>query len=341
MAAAKGISYGSIMQDLKSGQYAPVYYLYGDEPYYIDRITDFIENNALEEESRDFNQVVLYGLDTTMMQVIDNARAYPMMAQRRVVIVKESAPLFRTESMTGILENYLQNPSEQTVLVFTNKHGKIDRRTRISAMLEKTGVVFESAPVKEEKIPDFVKEYVNAQGKDIDNKSCSLMVEAIGADLCRITNELDKLIIVCKDDPAITPQIIEEHIGISKDFNIWEFRKALAEKDVLKANRIAVYFDGNKDYPIQKITSMLFPFFQNLLISYWAPQKTDRGLMSFLKVNYYEAVDCLSALKRFTASKVIAIISKIRQTDAASKGFETTGAGANGLLTELVYFILN
>lgn len=340
--AARNISFNSIMQDLKKGNYSNLYYLYGDEPYFIDCITDYIENNALAEEEKCFNSVVLYGMDTTMQCVIDNARSYPMMAERRVVIVKESASLFKDEKDTSVLESYLRNPSPYTILVFTNKKGKLDRRTKLAGQIEKSGVIFESAAVKDDQIISFINDYLTARGKRTDNKSCNLIAEAIGNDLCRICNELDKLLVAAGENDTISSDLIEKIIGVSKDFNLWEFRKALSTKDELKVNTIAAYFDRNtKEYPIYKVTAVLFPFFQNLLISYWAPDKSVNGLMAFTKINYYEAQDCAVALRNYKAVKVMEIISKLRMTDAASKGFETTGNGADGLLKELVFFILH
>lgn len=340
--ASSSISFNSVMQNLKKGEYSNLYYLYGEEPYFIDCITDYIENNALAEEERDFNQIVLYGLETTMQCVVDNARSYPMMAERRVVIVKECASLFKDENSCSMLEDYLRKPSPATILVFTNKNGKLDRRTKLAGQIEKCGVLFESKAVKESQVLGFISDYLSARGKSIDNKNCNLILEAVGTDLCRIANELDKLAVAAGQENIVSSFLIEKIIGINKDFNLWEFRKALSEKDELKVNTIATYFDRNcKEYPIQKITAVIFPFFQNLLISYWSPDKSVQGLMSFLKVNYYEAEDCCNATRHYKAVKVMEIITKIRMTDAASKGFETTGNGADGLLKELVFFILH
>ena len=241
MAEAKNVTFEGIMTDLKAGNYAPVYYLMGEESYYIDKICDFIAEHALQPEERDFNQTVLFGSDVTAAQVADAARRYPMMAERQVVIVKEAQNLKQTDQ----LEKYFKKPMPQTVLVMCHKNGVIDGRKReYVKTIREAGVLFESKKLRDRDLPHFIESYLKQREVSIDPKSTQLIADAIGADLSRLTGELDKVIIsLPKESRRVTPQVVEDQIGVSKEFNSFELQNAIVNRNVFKANQIVKYFD--------------------------------------------------------------------------------------------------
>ena len=271
MAEKNIATYDSIMRDLRAGKYAPVYILMGEESYYIDKISSFIEGNALAPEQRDFNQSVVFGSDVQANQIVDMARRYPMMAERQVVIVKEAQNIKNWER----LERYMEKPMATTVLVICYKNGSIDGRKKILAKAAAVGVVFESKKKRDYELPAFIENYLKQYGRaTIENKAAQMVADHIGADLSRLTGELDKLILsLADDDRRVTPEIVEARIGVSKDFNAFELRSAIVNRDVLKANRILDYFNGNpKAGNAYMLVPMLFSYFQNLLIAYYAPK---------------------------------------------------------------------
>ena len=265
--ATSGSAYRQILKDLAKGNYKPVYYLMGDEQFFIDSIADYIRENALPEEARDFNQIVLYGNDTNMNEVIQRARAYPMGADRQVIIVKEAQHLMKKDSETGptspseILSAYLQHPQNSTVLVFCHKNGSIDKRKRVLAVIEKNGLLFESKKVKEGELPQFVEEWLTELKLHMSPKAISMLCESVGADLSRLNSEFTKLTTALPEGQTeITPEFLEERVGISKDFNLFEFKDAIINKNVYKANQIAAYYESNsKTYPMQMVTSVIYP----------------------------------------------------------------------------------
>lgn len=347
--ATSGTAYRQVMKELEKGTYCPVYYLMGDEPFFIDSIADYIREHALPEEARDFNQIVLYGNETTMNEVIQRARAYPMGSDRQVIIVKEAQHLMKKDSESGgspsdILSAYLTQPQPSTVLVFCHKNGSLDRRKKIVAVIEKNGVLFESKKVKDDALPEFIGEFLNEHGLKMSPKAISMMSESVGADLCRMNGELEKLVTALPEGvKEVTPEFIEEHVGISKDYNIFEFRDAIINKNVLKANKIAAYYESNpKTYPIQLVTAAIFPFFANLMLAFYAPDKTDRGIADQLDLKSTWGVrDYTTGMRNYTASQTMQIISTIRKYDAKSKGLDATANTGEGLLKELLYIILH
>ena len=249
--ATSGTAYRQVLKELESGIYRPIYYLMGDEPFFIDSISDYIREHALPEEARDFNQIVLYGNETTMNEVIQRAKAYPMGANRQVIIVKEAQHLMKRDSESGssasdILGSYLQQPQLSTVLVFCHKNGSLDRRKKIVAVIERVGVLFESKKVKDDDLPQFVEEFLNERGLKMSTKGVLMMSESVGADLCRMNGELEKLVTALPEGvKEITPEFIEEHVGVSKDYNIFEFRDAIINRNIQKSNTIAAYNESN------------------------------------------------------------------------------------------------
>ena len=347
--ATSGTAYRQVLKELEKGIYKPVYYLMGDEAFFIDSISDYIREHALPEEARDFNQLVLYGNETSMNEVIQRARAYPMGSDRQVIIVKEAQHLMKKDSESGgsasdILSSYLQQPQPSTVLVFCHKNGSLDRRKKIVAVIEKNGVLFESKKVRDEDLPQFVEEYLSERGLKMSPKGISMMSESVGADLCRMNGELDKLVTALPEDTKeITPEFIEEHVGISKDYNIFEFRDAIINKNIQKANKIAAYYESNpKTYPIQLVTAAIFPFFANLMLAFYAPDKTDRGIADQLDLKSTWGVrDYTTGMRNYTATQTMQIISAIRRYDAKSKGVDATANTGEGLLKELLFLILH
>ena len=337
---AKDASYEEIVRDVKAGRFAPVYFLMGEEDYYIDRIADFIQQQALTEDEKEFNLTVLFGADTDMAAVINAAKRYPMMAERQVVVIKEAQGIKNLD----LLSYYLQKPLLSTVLVFCYKHGSLDRRKKIAAEIEKVGVMFESKRLKDFQLPGFISSYLKRQKVEIEPKATEMMAEFIGADLNRMASELDKLVITLgQGRRIITPEHIERCIGISKDFNNFELRSALIERDVLKANRIVSYFESNpRNNPLVVTLSVLFSFYANLMLAYYAPDRSDRGVADYLGLrSAWAAKDYVTAMRRFTARKVMEIISAIRECDAKAKGVGNSSATDGELLRELVFFILH
>ena len=349
--STSGIAYRQILSELKKGIYKPVYYLMGDEPFFIDSISDYIRENALPEEERDFNQLVLYGNETTMNEVIQRARAYPM-GSGQVIIVKEAQHLIKKSDSddgnvggpTEILASYLKQPQPTTILVFCHKGGTLDKRRKVTQDIEKAGVLFESKKVKEEMLPQFVQEFLSEKGLTMSPKGISMVSESVGADLCRLNGELVKLASALPaGQTEITPEFIEQRVGISKDFNIFEFKDALVNRNVMKANRIAAYYESNpKTYPMQLVTASIFPFFANLMLAYYSPDKTEHGIAEQLGLKSTWGVkDYMIGMKNYTATQAMDIISTIRKYDAKSKGVGSTGNTGEGLLKELLFKILH
>ena len=337
---AKEITYEDILKDIKNKRFAPIYFLMGEEDYYIDQITDFILENALTETEKEFNLTVLYGLDTDIDTVINSAKRYPMMSERQVVIVKEAQKLLRLEDLTY----YLQKPLASTVLVLCYKHGTLDRRKKIVAELAKVGVLFESKSLKEAQVPGFITSYLKRKKVDIEPKASEMMTEFVGTDLSRMVSELEKLIITLSPEQhRITPEQIERNIGISKDYNNFELKNALIEKDLLKANKIVKYFaDNPKNNPLQVTLGVLFAYYSNLMVAYYAPQKSDQGVAAYLGLkNPWQAKDYIKGMYNYSGVKVMHIITAIRECDAKSKGLGNSSVSSGELLRELVFLILH
>lgn len=277
MPTKQGPTFQSIIHDLKSRKFSPIYVLMGDESYYIDQISDYVATHVLSSEERDFNQTVCFGSDVNAIQVTDMARRYPMMSEYQVIIVKEAQNIRSLDA----LEKYLKNPVKSTILVWCHKNGKIDARKKVVGLAQTVGVVFESQKLRDYQLPEFIQNYLKQKKVSIDPKSCQMIADHIGADLNRLTSELDKVLIsLPSDNLRVTPEIVEEQIGVSKDFNAFELRNAIVQRDVFKANQIIKYFDNNpKAGSLYSFLPLLFSYFQNLMIAYYAPQKnTEQGI---------------------------------------------------------------
>lgn len=337
----QAISYESIMKDLKARKFLPVYVLMGDESYYIDKLCDYISENVLQPEERDFNQVVLFGAETTAAQVADQCKGYPMMAEYRVVILKEAQNLRNFEA----IEKYFENPVKSTVFVMTYKNGSIDRRKKILPRAEQVGVVFESKKLRDYQLPGFIETYLKQRKATIEPKATQMVADHIGADLHRLTSELDKLLIsLPENEKRVTPEIVEKVIGVSKDFNAFELKSAIVNRDVFKANQIINYFDNNpKSGSVFSLLPMLFSYFQNLMIAYYAPNKQNENeLAKFLDLKGTWAVrDYIAGMRNYNGVKVMAIIDKFREVDGKIKGLDNPNTSAGELMKELVFFILH
>jgi len=342
MAEAKNVSFDSIMDDLKARRYVPVYYLMGDESYYIDKISDYIAEHVLQPEERDFNQTILFGSDVTASQVADYARRYPMMAEHQVVIVKEAQNIKNTEA----LEKYFKQPLPSTILVMCHKNGTVDGRKReYMKAIQSAGVLFESKKLRDRDLPVFIENYLKAREVSIDTKSTHIIADSIGSDLNRLTSELDKVILsLPKESRRVTPEVVEDQIGVSKEFNSFELRDAIVNRNVFKANQIIKYFDENpKAGSIYAFLPMLFNFFQNLMITYYAPNnKSQEGVAEWLELrNAWAAKDYMIGMRNYTGMKVMQIIGKIREIDAKSKGLDNPNTPPGELMKELIFYILH
>ena len=342
MAEAKNASFDSIMADLEARRFVPVYYLMGEESYYIDKISDYIAEHVLQPEERDFNQTVLFGSDVTGSQVADAALRYPMMSAYQVVIVKEAQNIKNTER----LEKYFKQPLSSTILVMCHKNGTVDGRKReYLKAIQSAGVLFESKKLRDRDLPVFIEQYLKAREVSIDPKSTHIIADSIGADLSRLASELDKVILsLPKESRRVTPQVVEDQIGVSKEYNSFELRDAIVNRNVLKANQIIKYFDDNpKAGSIYAFLPMLFNFFQNLMIAYYAPNnKSQEAVAEWLELrNAWSAKDFMTGMRNYTGMKVMQIIGKIREIDAKSKGLDNPNTPPGELMKELIFYILH
>jgi DNA polymerase-3 subunit delta len=333
------VTYEEIISDLKKRIFKPVYFLAGEEPYYIDLITDYIEDKILQEEEKAFNQMILYGDDTNISAIIDTARRFPMMASHQVIIVKEAQSLKKLEDLVI----YLEKPLISTILVLSYKYKTLDKRTKLFKTLENHGVYFESARIRDYLIPGWIERYLMTKGIRIDPSASAMLTEFLGTDLHKIVNELDKLIITLPEGkPLITNGLIEKNIGISKDYNNFELQKAIGEKDILKANMIVHYFANNpKDNPIMLTIASLFGFFSKLLTYHYLTDKSKNNVAAALKVNPFFVKDYETSASRYNVTKTVQIISLLRTYDMRSKGYGDPGTEPGDLLKELVFRILH
>lgn len=343
-----GITHETILRAVMAGQIAPVYYLMGEESYYIDRLATFISETVLKPEERDFNLITLFGPDVDTHRVVQAALAFPMGAERQVVVVKEAQALKDIEQ----LEAYLKQPQPSTVLIFCHKNGVIDKRKGVVKLIEKVGVLYESAKLRDYQLPAWIRDYLRRKKIGIEPQAEVMMADFVGADLNRMASELDKLIISLPtaangeggvSSRIITSALVASHIGVSKEFNVFELTDALSRKDVLKVRQITNFFDKNtKQYPVQKTLPVVFKFFQNLMLAFYAPEKTPAGIVSWLSMNPYVCEKTIiPAMRNYNATKVMHIIGQIRRTDARSKGIDNYGTSDSDLMKELMYFILH
>lgn len=338
--AKQSTTYEQIISNLRIKNYSPVYFLMGEESYYIDEISDFIQNKVLNESEKEFDQTIVYGKDIAEIgTVINAAKRYPMMSAYQVLIVKEAQLIKAWDDLVF----YLQKPLKSTILVFCYKYGTPDKRKKWFQEIQKTGVVYESVKLRDYEISSWIKSYTKSKNVAIDEKATSMLCEFLGTDLSKMAHELDKLIITKPAElKQITPEFVEKNIGISKDFNVFELQAALITRDILKANRIVRYFAENKKAnPLVVVLSQLFKFFSDLMMYHYLPDKSQGAVASELKINPYFVKDYQNAAKVFGAWKTMNIISWIRETDARYKGIDNPSADDGEIMKELIFKILH
>lgn len=328
-----------IVNDIKAGNIKPIYFLMGEEPYYIDKLSDYIEENVLSEEEKSFNQTVLYGRDVSVEDIISAAKRYPMMAERQVVIVKEAQDLVKTIDK---FESYALSPMLSTVLVICYKYKTLDKRKKVTKLFDKAGVVFESKKLYENQVGQWITRVLQTKKFSIEPKANAMLVEFLGTDLGKINNELEKLQIILPAGSTISAKDIEENIGFSKDFNIFELRKAIGERNQLKSYKIAQYFSDNpKDHPMVMTTGLIFSFFIQVLQYHGLKDKNPKNVAAVLKVNPFFLKDYDVALKNYPMKKVSQIVALLRDIDVKSKGVGANAMPQHDLLKEMLVGIFN
>jgi DNA polymerase III subunit delta len=343
-----------ILLDLKRRILKPVYFLQGEEPFYIDQIADYIENNIVDESLREFDQTILYGKDTDMNSIIGAAKRYPMMSDYQVIIVKEAQNLkeFAAKGSAdddkpegkqkNFLVSYIDQPQPNTVLVFCHKYKSIDKRSAIYKALQKKAVVFESKKLYDNQVPQWINQFLETKKYKINPRACQLISDYLGNDLSKIANELDKLMINVPESAEISVDHIQQNIGISKDYNVFELHDALSKKDVLKANRIANYFSENaKEHPFVMTAASLYGYFNKILLAHFAPDKSRAGLASALGINPFFVQDYERAMAQYNTAKLKSIFSLLREYDGKSKGIDNVSNNDGALLKEMLYKILH
>ena len=328
-----------IVSDIKNGNIKPIYFLMGEEPYYIDKISEFIEENILAEEEKGFNQLVLYGRDVAVEEISDSAKRFPMMSERQVVIVKEAQDLSRSIEK---LVSYVENPQPSTVLVICYKYKTIDKRKKLYKAIQKSGVIYESKKLYENQVGEWIRRVLSGKKYQIESKAALMLVEFLGNDLSKVSNELDKLMVVLPKESTITAKDIEENIGISKDYNNFELRKAVGERNVYKVNMIINYFAQNqKANPIVVTISLLNSLFTQILVYHSLSDKSKNNVARALKVNPFFVSDYITAAKNYPMRKVSQIIAFLREADVKSKGVGANALPSGDILKELMFKIIH
>ena len=328
-----------IVEDITSGNTKPIYFLMGEEAFYIDKISDYIENNILSEEEKGFNQMVLYGRDVSIEEIVANAKRFPMMSEKQVVIVKEAQDLSRTIEK---LVSYAENPQPTTILVLCYKYKSLDKRKKLSKVIAKNGCLFESKKLYENQVGEWIGQELKGKGYQIDPKAEQMLVEFLGTDLSKINNELEKLMLVLPKGTLISAIHIEENIGISKDFNNFELRKAVGEKQIVKANQIAYYFAQNpKSNPLIMTISLLNSFFTQLLLYHGLKDKGKINVAKMLRINPYFVNEYQSAARNYPMRKVAQVISLLREADLKSKGVGANNLPQGDILKELLFKVMH
>jgi len=333
-----------VLKDLRSGKYAPIYFLQGEEPFFIDQISDFIEKNALKEHEKGFNQVIMYGKDVAISDILNNARRFPMMADRQVVIVKEAQNIqnLGREEADQQLINYIKNPLPSTILVFAHKYKTIDGRKSLGKELDKNVVFVKSEKIKEHLLPGWIEDYIKGQGHEINNQTAVFLAESIGNNLEVIANEIGKMFLNFTEKTTITKDHIQKFIGINKEYNNFELTKAIGLKDVLKANKIVHYFAQNpKSHPLIPIVGLVYAYFSKLAVIHYNKNSSENELAKLTGVHPYFLKEYKIAANNYRLGKVIDNIAYIKEADLRSKGVETSGMEDSEILRELVFKIMH
>ena len=333
----------SIINLINAGKFSLVYFLQGEETFYIDLITSLIEKNALPDHEKGFNQVICYGKDNTVGSILNHARRYPMMADRTVVIVKEAQDIqdLAKEDAQTLLEKYIYSPLASTILVFAHKNKTLDGRKSLTKTLDKNAVLVESKKLYDNKLPDWIIQYVKEKKFNIQPEASQILANNIGNDLSRLSNEIDKVCLNLKEEKLITADLVQKYIGISKEYNIFELQKALQQKNVLKANEIILYFEKNiKQNPLIPAITILFNFFSKVMLVHQALDKSDSYLAKALGVNPFFVKDYTIAAKNYNMNKLVHIIKYLSEADLQSKGIDSA-KNEGEILRELIFKILH
>ena len=331
-------TYEQILSEIHKKQFAPIYFLTGDEPYFIDMISDTIENEALDEADRAFNQIVVYGRDVDVETIANHARSFPMMGERMVVIVKEAQDVKNLENF----EPYLDTLPETTLLVFVYKYKKLDKRKTFAKKLDKKGVYFESKKLYDNNIPGWIQGYLKDKGYSIQPKATQMLADYLGTDLHKIANELQKLIISLPKNKSIDDADVERNIGISKDFNVFELQNAIGSRDVLKANRIVNYFgDNTKENPLLVTAINLYSYYTKIMKLHCTQDKSQGNLASVLGVSPFFVKDYLAAARNIPPQMCIRNISILREFDMKSKGYESGDVSEKDLYREMIFKLMH
>ncbi len=348
-----------ILLDLKRKIYKPVYFLSGEEAHYIDVISDYIEHNVLEESDREFNQTIVYGKDSDLVSILGLSKQFPMMSEHNVVIVKEAQnikELNKSSSSDDSAENsksnsnnatqqflaYINNPQPTTILVFCFKYKTIDKRSAIAKALQKQAVFLETKKLYDNQVPEWIGTYIKEKGFAINPKANFLMAESLGNDLAKISNEINKLLINLPKGNEITAELVQENIGISKEYNVFELQDALAKRDILKANRIINYFAANeKDHPAPMVLVTLFGYFSKVMKYHFLQDKSKFAAAQALGVNPYFVDGYARAATVYNTGKLKHIFSYLKECDLKSKGVDNPSINNGELLKELVFKILH
>lgn len=335
----EGTTVEQIISDLQQKKFSPIYFLTGEEPYYIDQVSNYIQENVLDEAAKSFNQTILYGKDADALSIMNAAKRFPMMSSHQVVIIKEAQEIKDIDNLV----HYVEQPLASTLLVINYKYSKPDKRKKVFKSLIKNSVYLESRRLYDNELPGWISSYLAERNHRIEPKASALLVEFLGNELAKISNELDKLIIALEgEEKIITSNLIERNIGISKDYNNFELQNALGKKDVLKANRIINYFaDNEKKHPLVLTINTLYSFYSKILIYFWIKDKSRDNLAEQLGVRPFFVKDYVEAARNYNPNKVIEIIGILREYDLKSKGYKGVVIGHGDLLKEMVYKILH
>ena len=333
------MNHQEILKDLKNKVYHPVYFLSGEESYYIDMVANYIEEYVLDTTEKEFNQQILYGKDTRMEDIINTAKRYPMMSNHNVIIVKEAQHLAKEIEH---LEPYLDNPTKTSILVFCYKYKTLDGRKGITKKLKKEAVFLETKPLYDNQIPEWINNYLKEKNYTIEPQACMLISEFVGTDLSKVTNELNKLTLNIPEGSNIDSNIVEKNIGISKDFNNFELNKAIGSKNIFKANQIIHHFAKNeKGHPIQATIAIFYNFFTNILKYHYTKDKSRNNIASVLRVSPFFVQDYQTASQNYTIKKAVKVIAYLREYDLKSKGVNNVSTSGSELLKELIFKILH
>ncbi len=345
------VTFERLIQDMREGKFSPIYFLMGEEPFFIDVVCNFLESKVLTDDEREFNFSVFYGRDASLLEIVSAAKRFPMMARYNLVVVREAQHL-RNLSPRGdeetfnaeyeALIRYIEKPLNTTILVFAHKYKTIDGRKKLAKLISENGVIFESKRVYEDKLPDWIERYVKGKGYTINQMAARILADYLGTDLAKVTNEIQKIFIDIEKGQEITPQIIEDRIGISKDFNVFELQKALGLLDHAKAFRIAKYFGANqKANPLVMTISLLHQYFTKLMIYHYSPDRSEKGLAAALGVHPFLLKDYHPCARNFPPERIEKVILHLLQCDLKSKGVGVASTDHGELLLELVFKILN